>query len=295
MTDSQHIDGSADAISQLSTEPTTPSKKKFRDHEAWPFWKPLVLTTAAYSILAFLLGLGITYNVGGVPFLLGVCVAMILAMSQLTAIFAALGSGSYFFRLAVSQTCGVTFFFSFFGGLLLFKPSTPELGVSQVYLCVATVGSAASQFVFGLFRITRGWRFHGKETNRGQAYTLQDLFALTLFLAVVLSTVTSCRADSQVGLAYAFLAFTVFTIMFGMPTFVTTFRSSEADYGCGSQLIILVIAAFIAVMPLVSIGATIAVGPVILLLCGTSLFTWLPLAIMRDQGAIFTTRKDEKV
>ena len=275
------------------------SKALLIGQQFWLYWKPLVVATAAYSILAFLCSVAAansTFN-GGV-WLLFIDAALVLSMSQLTGVFAALGSWSYLWRLAISQSCGLVFFLSLYGGLTVASTQNWDPTAAKYYLCVSAIASLVSQSVYWFFRIVCRWRFHQTGTKRGDAYTLQDLFAATLFLAVVLAIVNMVRGSAFIQnsgsetLLVFVVAIFVFTLIYGAPTLLATAHSVD-DYGCGVQLVILVLVGFIAGMPLVTIGAANLIVPLVVLLCGTSLFLWLPLALMREQGFQLSNGNDD--
>lgn len=257
----------------------------------WKYWQPLVVITSAYSILAFLAGL--QPNVMGVFF---VAAALVFSITQLISIYAALGNGSYLKRLCYSQLCGAIFFFSLFGGLAISAPFPIGSEPLDQFLIAAVTASISSQFAFGIFRFFRGWRFHQEEAERDAVYSLQDLFVFTMFVAIVFAVLTfnDFANTDRIRLVLTSFSFFFFgSLIFGVPTLATTMRTREVENGCGVQLLILAIIAFVVTLPLLSIGAPIEVsGPVLLTLCGISLCSWLPVAILKRQGFVLTKSKN---
>ena len=69
-------------------------------HVSWQYWRPLVITTAIYCILVFGCS-ALVVTIQGAWFIV-VAASIIVAQSQLTAIYAGLGPESYWKRLALS-------------------------------------------------------------------------------------------------------------------------------------------------------------------------------------------------
>ena len=263
----------------------------------WKHWKPLFIVTSAYSILAFLAGLASQQpGVMGVFFLTS---SLVFSMVQLTSVYAALGNGSYLKRLCLSHLCGSVFFFSLFGGFTI-RSSFP-LGPTALnsFLMVGLTASLSSQVAFGIFRLFRGWRFHRTEASRGPVYSLQDLFVFTLFVAIVFAALNIKISDdftntNRISLVFTSFSFFFFgTLVFGVTTVATTMRTRDVENGCGVQFLILAIVAFVVTLPLLSIGAPIKVsGPVLMTLAGVSLFSWLPIAILKSRGFVLSRGRD---
>ena len=255
-------------------------------------WRTLTVTSSIYCLLAFLCGV-LGFAAGAV--------ALLFAQTQLTSIFAALGSGNYWKRLAITQSCLVVIPLSYIGGLSIATVQLIHQESIHVLFAISVLGSASSQFIYGLLRLTRGWRLHNKSTDRGPAYNLQDLFALTLFLAIVISATNavffsgSVTNDSSVPLVYG-LFFLLATVCYGLPTLFSIFCFSESEQSFFVQLIMVVTAGFLVLMPLMAMGVgAVVIGPLIIFLCGCSACTTLPLMLMRNRGFVLTNGKEKHI
>jgi len=179
------------------------------------------------------------------------------------------------------------------------QPVSP--GGKQNLISMMFITSIASQMVYGFFRIVRGWRLHTLSIPRGPVYVLSDLFAVTLFLAAALAALTANfpgNADDKAELAFGFVllgvAVALATLFYGVPTIMTTFKVKEHEEGCFAQMIIVVSIGFLIIMPFAAMGAGIVFIPVVAFLVGCSVFTWIPLSMMRQNGFVLTRGKDKR-
>ena len=178
--------------------------------EQWSCWQPLVTTTSLYCLMIFFVGIAISLQGPAVSaFFIGISISF--SMVQLTGIFAVLAPGSYLTRLAISQFCGGMFLLSLVGGVAVSGYEHSQGFFGSLWI-VAVVGSASAQMIYGVFRLSRGWQIHLDIHERGPAYTVKDLFALTLFIAVLLSAVnlnasTTAPEESRVRLILSVFVF----------------------------------------------------------------------------------------
>ena len=221
---------------------------------------------------------------------------MSFGMSQLIGIYATLGPGSYLKRLSVTHLCGGAFLLSVFGGFSTAGGDLPGGDFKTTFLCFAAIASSTPQLVFGCFRLFRGWRLHKSDHDRGPAYDLKDMFTLTLYVSCVLTPLSFQLRNSVgvEGIAVTLLSVILLTgtLLYGAPTLLASFRVKDTDQGCGVQFIILATFSFTIIMPLLTIGAHIVVVPLLILLFGSALFTWLPLAFMREKGFVLSNGKE---
>ena len=258
-----------------------------------PPGSPLKSLTAVHCLVAFAFATTDLLSEG--EWVTTFAVSLIFAQVQMASIIAALGSGPYWKRLAISQFSIAAVFFSYYGGAFV-AANSGRMTAAELFLTtgMAThilVASAASQFVFGFFRVTREWRIHPKGTERGVAFSLHDLFIVTLFAAVTLAAINANLpkfGDSAGGFLVTAVTFGAATLFYGVPTIMTTFRMKETEQGCFAQLIIVVSIGFLMIMPFAAMGAGPIIGPLAFLLAVCSLTTWLPLATMRENGYVLT-------
>ena len=262
----------------------------------WNFWSPFVLAFSGYCIFAFIWGT--SFASGSRLSTFGYAVGF--AMSQFSGLFAALGPGSYLKRLAVTQACHVAFWLALYGGFAV-SGGTPRGGsFVSGFLSIAVAVSVAPQIVFGFLRLAAGWRLHKAKMERGPAYDLKDMFSLTLYVSVALAPLSTLLSSSVnrepevvMALFSIFMGLLMATLIYGVPTVAATFKSNVEFHGCGVQLIIIAAISFLVSIPLLSFGAGKIVVPMLLLLCGGSLLTWLPLAVMREKGFVLTNGEEE--
>ena len=285
-------------MTKQKSEPKSTGDSKGSWRSEWPFWKPLMVMTSIYCIAAFLLTAA-AYSVNEDWFLLPV-VAIVFSQSQITSMFAALGPSGYWKRLAVTQGCSFLVLLSILGGLLITYEESPHEVIRGGITGVFVIGSVTTQLVYGILRLALGWRLHKKDTERGPAYSLKDLFALTMFLGIALSilsgwdlmqTQSGQVSPESIAIMVTFLMGTVF---YGLPTLWTTFRlPRESEQGCFAQPIIIIFIGFFVILPFVAMGApSEVVGPLVICLCSCSLFTALPLSQMRGQGFVLSDGKE---
>ncbi|WP_148618710.1 hypothetical protein [Mariniblastus fucicola] len=267
-----------------------------QDISAWAYWRPLVLTSAFYCILTFVAAALLAIRNG--EWLLFFSFSAMFAQSQLSGIFAALGTGGYFTRLAISQGCLVVVFLGMLGGSFVGSQGKPDPDVAFTTLVFAVAASVMPQLAYGFFRFVRDWRFHRKGAERGPVFNLKDLFAITAYVSVVVSALNLAAVRSSVFAGEGVLACMVIagilligTFIYGIPTLATTFKFQEVDHSFAIQMIIVATFGFVTLLPLIAIGANMVVGPLAFFLCGCSLFTWLPLVIMRERGFVLTNGK----
>ena len=263
---------------------------------SWLFWRPLVITTAIYCILVFACS-AMVVTIQGAWFFTAAS-AVIFAQSQLTAIYAALGPESYWKRLAISQACLIVVFLSFVGGFFLgsgIQPISNDLPNAIAIVLLAS--SLGSQATFGFLRIVGGWRVHKTNMPRGNVYSIGDILVLMMFLAISLSILNAFAfrtefddTDNIPAFLLTTAGFVVGTLVYGVPTLLSTFRLKESENGCVAQLIIVVVLAFMSCMPFVALGAVLVIGPIIGFLVGCSIFTWAPLLHMRESDFVLSNR-----
>lgn len=258
---------------------------------------PLINLTALHCIVSFALGLLAMINLD--EWIVAVVIALAFAHIQVASVFAALGSGHYWKRLAVTQLSLAFVFLSYLGGASIYATfgSSTHLILRRPFDPVPfiLVASATTQFVYGVFRFARGWRLHEKIVKRGPDYSVQDLLALTLFVAVVLSAMQASLpnfGDSHSAFFAFSIASGVTTLFYGVPTVATTFKLKETEQGCFAQLIMIVAIGFLVVMPFAAMGADETLGPLVLVVTGSSMATWLALAAMREKGFVLTNGKE---
>lgn len=261
--------------------------------DSWDFWNPLVITSSIYCIMGMLGSMASSSNVG--QWFACLVAGMFLAMSQLTSIYAALGAGSYWKRLFVSQSCFLFFGLSIIGGFSIAQADLRNSEFSVAILLVTIASSLGGQIMYGLFRFVGNWRFHVKGMRRGPIYDLSDLFAVTTFLAVSLAALNAMSPNARENVPAVLVTaglILVATLVYGVPTLIFTFSGKDSEQGCFSQLIILGTIGFLVIVPFAAIGATMVIMPMLLFICSGALFTWLPLAFMRDHGFELTKGKE---
>lgn len=220
------------------------------------------------------------------------------AQIQIASAFAALGIGKYLKRLLVTQFSIVAVLLSYLGGMFVSSIWNDLAMTSPMFAAaIATnmlVASITSQLVFGFFRFTRGWRIHKKESQRGPAFSLHDLFALTLLAAVAISAVKASLSEYQVLLDSFFVTSILSglsTLFYVVPTVATTFKLQETEQSLFAQLIIVVSVAFLIVTPFTALGANVFSAELLFLLLVCSMSTWLPLAKLRELGYVLTNKE----
>jgi len=260
---------------------------------------PLNNLTAAHCIAAFIFAVTNMAFVDG--WISVFALSMMFSQIQVASVIAALGSGPYWKRLAISQFSLLAVSLSYLGGTFVVRNMTGK-GITVTFfpfefLPMILVASAVSQMVFAIFRFTRGWRLHKKGTQRGPTNSLHDLFALTFFAAIILSSaIANLPTLGDSGLVFVPIGIiSLLSALFHVvPTLLTNFKIKEPEQGCFIQLIIVVSIGFLVVMPFAAMGANMVVGPLLLVLVTCALTTWLPLAAMRETGYVLTNRKEQK-
>ena len=270
--------------------------RKAASQKEMSYWTVLTVASSIYCIIAFIAGAMMAW---GSEFNAPFFAAILFSEVQLTSIIAALGPGSYWRRLAITQGWLVLITFSYVGGSFIVSPRWQQPELVYMLLAIITLGSVGAQFFYGIFRLTRGWRFHFPSTERGPAYSLQDLFAMTLYLAVAISITNrmffsdNSRESAPIALIY-FTCFLAGTVLYGLPTLLTIFSLREAEHGFFAQLIIVVTVGFLLIMPLMALGVTAGiVVMLVVFICSCSLFTSLPLAMMHKHGFVLTNGKEK--
>lgn len=265
--------------------------------DSWAFWSPLVITVSIYCIVVFASATAFELRNGSEYFVAAVA-GILFATSQLTAIFAALGTENYWRRLVITQACMMFVCLSLLGGISVTNPGTANPTLSITMACVLVASSFSTQLVFGFFRVAANWRFHINSVDRGPVYNLKDLFALTAWPAISIAFLNGVShgdlANFTPVLASVAIGFGVGTLVYGIPTLMTTYSLNESEQAVFAQLIILISMGFLIVMPFAAMGATMITGPLLVFLGSCSVFTWVPLAYMRDKGFVLTKGKDKK-
>lgn len=281
-------------MTKTTPKPAPKNRPKAYWPSEWQFWRPLFVVTSIYCIAAFILTTA-AYTINEDWIVLPV-LSIVFSQTQTTSIFAALGPGSYWIRLAVTQGCSFLVALSILGGLFIGNENSPHNVVRIGMPGVFVIGSVTAQCVYFMLRLSLGWRLHIKQTQRGPAYSLQDLFALTMYLGVALailnaSPLAPMKSPEFVAIMVGFL---LGTILYGLPTLSTTFHSHDAEQGCFAQPIIIASIGFVVVLPFIALGApSEVIGPLGGFLCGCSIFTALPLSQMRNHGFVLTNGKDK--